>query len=896
MNNSRGGLLLNENQRVTVSDNLITNNGAGISLHISSNNSISGNAIADNNGVGIYLSESSNNNFLFGNNVTNNEHGVQIENCNGNIFYHNNFISNTVQASVTSGYANIWDDGYPSCGNYWSDYAGVDADSDGIGDTPYIIDASNQDRYPLVSSFQEEYLLNVNVVGSGSVALNNTGPYIYGDVVELTAVPDSGWTFSGWSGDLTGSVNPETIVMNGDKTVTANFIVPNTPPYQPQLSITPSLAVEDNDDLVVTVTGPTPADPDRDSVTYTYRWFVNVGTGGFVDDEVAGRGDHTGNTVPAADTVVGDIWRVEVTPVDEHGTAGASAIAEWQIVVDATKPVAHAGPDRTVNEDTQVTFDGSSSTDNVGIVSYVWAFTDVTPKTLTGKNPIYTFATPGTYTVTLNVTDAAGNWDSDAVIITVSPVTPSDGSGQDGTGQDGTQSSTTPPDVAKPVANAGPDKLVVEDNVVSFDAGGSSDNTGIVSYEWDFGDGTAGTGITVTHTYAKSGNYTVTLTVKDAAGNSQTASISVTVQRDTDGDGVPDVTDTDDDNDGMSDAWEIENELDPIDAQDASLDPDADGLTNLEEYQQGMNPNVSDARPLSTLALAIGGFTAATTAILVSLTGVGKAFDSAISKLPIPDELKQFLQLYGEKLFETVDKAKLEAIEKAAFITRGEVIALGASALIATIVFGSEEANGVLNFLTLSGFVNFLPSVLVSVCVVIIFTELFETCCARTCKVHKQFRLWMYGIIMFLASGIVFHFPVGSPGITRYKSGEISKKAKGLFVLSKMLLLLTLAIPFTALVMMGFNVIGELGLWITLTTVFSSLIPLRPLVGKALFDYRKEVSLTALAVSGVLLFSFVYSRLTYVTFLPYVTYLAAGAVSAVLAAITLTQLRKAHPT
>jgi len=99
---------------------------------------------------------------------------------------------------------------------------------------------------------------------------------------------------------------------------------------------------------------------------------------------------------------------------------------------------------------------------------------------------------------------------------------------------------------------------------------------------------------------------------------------------------------------------------------------------------------------------------------------------------------------------------------------------------------------------------------------------------------------------MFLVSGLVFRFPLGSPGITRYRSGEISKKAKGLFVLSKMLLFLTLTIPFAGLLMLGFNTVGEIGLsvgeiglWLTLITVFSFLIPVRPLVGKALFDYRK---------------------------------------------------------
>jgi len=577
------------------------------------------------------------------------------------------------------------------------------------------------------------------------------------------------------------------------------------------------------------------------------------------------------------------------------------------IILDTTKPTANAGIDQTVNEDTQVNFDGSGSTDNLGIVNYVWAFTDVTPKTLTGKNPNYIFATPGTYTVTLNVTDAAGNWATDTVVITVLTVTPSDGTGQDSTGQDGTQPATKP-DVTKPVANAGSDKLVVEDMVVSFDAGGSSDNVGIVSYVWDFGDGTTGTGITVTHTYAEAGTYTVTLTVKDSGGNSQTTSISVTVQKDTDGDGDPDTTDTDDDNDEMPDAWEIDNGLDPLDAQDASSDPDNDGLTNLQEYTQNKDPNAYDAeviylRPLYVVAAAVGAFTVATAATLAHLTGLGASFDSAISKLPLPDELKEFLQLYGEKLFETVDKAKLEALEKAPFITRGEVAALGVSALIATIVFGAEEANGLPNFLTTSGLANFIPPALVSVCVVIIFAELFEACCARICRVHKQFRLWMYGVIMFLVSGLVFQFPLGSPGITRYRSGEISNKAKGLFVLSKMLLLLTLTLPFAGLLMLGVNTVGEIGLsvgeiglWLTLITVFYSLIPLRPLVGKALFDYKKEVSLTALAVSGILLFSFIFSRLTNVTFLPHVTYLAVGAVSAFLATITLSQLRKTHPT
>lgn len=61
-------------------------------------------------------------------------------------------------------------------------------------------------------------------------------------------------------------------------------------------------------------------------------------------------------------------------------------------------------------------------------------------------------------------------------------------------------------------------------------AGVSTDNIGIVSYEWDFGDGTTGTGVTANHTYTNLGTYTVTLSVKDEAGNIDTCSITITVE------------------------------------------------------------------------------------------------------------------------------------------------------------------------------------------------------------------------------------------------------------------------------------------------------------------------------------------------------------------------------
>jgi hypothetical protein len=103
---------------------------------------------------------------------------------------------------------------------------------------------------------------------------------------------------------------------------------PNNQPYEPELVIYPECPGND-DDLTVTVTGPNPADPNGDDVSFEYRWFVNVGTGQYIDDEFAGRGNHTGNVVRASDTVEGDRWRVQVTPIDATNQRGDYRTVTW---------------------------------------------------------------------------------------------------------------------------------------------------------------------------------------------------------------------------------------------------------------------------------------------------------------------------------------------------------------------------------------------------------------------------------------------------------------------------------------------------------------------------------------------------------------------------------------
>lgn len=145
------------------SNNIVSNNTAssnnfdGIRLEFSSNNVISDNTISKND-YGIRL-HSSTDNTVSSNTASNNYYGIYVDSSSNNTIHHNT-LNNTDQ--VWSDSVNIWDGDEE--GNYWSDYNGADlyrgpyqneTGSDGIGDTPYVIDANNQDRYPLMGIFSD---------------------------------------------------------------------------------------------------------------------------------------------------------------------------------------------------------------------------------------------------------------------------------------------------------------------------------------------------------------------------------------------------------------------------------------------------------------------------------------------------------------------------------------------------------------------------------------------------------------------------------------------------------------------------------------------------------------------------------------------------------------------
>jgi len=198
--NSYGVWLDSSSDSNTISENsIIATVQTGISVYDSSSCSITGNNITNNwGGIGLFESSECS---IVGNNITTNDWGISFGLASGNSIYHNNFVDNTYQ--VYPGVStNVWDDGYPSGGNYWSDYLEPTdlfrgpyqniTGSDGIADYPYIIAETDEDRYPLMGPFGPQTIsgLNVTVFPTPDIGLTFEEVTVAGSTTaQITAAP-----------------------------------------------------------------------------------------------------------------------------------------------------------------------------------------------------------------------------------------------------------------------------------------------------------------------------------------------------------------------------------------------------------------------------------------------------------------------------------------------------------------------------------------------------------------------------------------------------------------------------------------------------------------------------------------------------------------------------------
>jgi parallel beta-helix repeat protein len=452
------GFSLTDMSNVTIKNTTITNSNFGIYLSSSSGNVLSDNKVTASSTVGIFLEWDSDNNTLVGNiatglwpwagiylytscdyntlsgnNVTENSYGIIIlyssdnvlsdnnvaNNGNGitfngplgsdNKIFHNNFLNNLEETSMYKS-NDTWDDGYPSGGNYWSDYSGVDqksgpyqnvTGSDGIGDTPYVIDANNTDRYPLMKPWLSGSLSVAISPPSATmdvgqfqlftaIALGGTPPDTYQWCLNSAAVSGANSSMWKFKPSSTGSYTVYFNVTDNTglkaKSSTASVTV------NPMLSVgvSPSSSIIDYGQHVTlssSVTGGTSP--------YTYEWYLNSSV-------VTGANSSSWTFTPSS-TGSYSVY-VKVTDSASIHVTAQSNTASVTVNSESSITISPASVTMDVGQSQQFT---SSVSGGTSPYTYQWYLNGTAISGATSSSYTFTPSSRGHYNFYCNVTDSA---------------------------------------------------------------------------------------------------------------------------------------------------------------------------------------------------------------------------------------------------------------------------------------------------------------------------------------------------------------------------------------------------------------------------------------------------------------------------------------------------------
>ena len=437
-----------------------------------------------------------------------------------NVLFHNEFLNNGngAKQSLDNGTGNTWDDGRE--GNYWSDYVSryPGATNNGVvWNTPYDNNGTSKskDRYPLLIPFRSrDPVPPVADAGPDQTVFSGIWVFFNGSgSKDNVGIVNYSWSFS-YNGSARNIFDMKPSFM---------FEMPGN--YSVTLRVRDAALNEANDTMNVTVIKYVPPDttapfaPPGLDLNRTVENGTNVSfeAGKWTDSEspivnYTWLFAYNGTIITMKGNVTWFIFNAKgnfSAMLTVTNSVNLSCVQEFWVLVydDETPPVVEAGPDATVDQHTRVLLDGTASTDNKAITRYMWTFEDDGTRILDGPITNYTFDNAGTFLILLMAHDARGNMGSDTMTVTVV-------------------------DITSPVAEAGPDIAVDMGAMVTFNGSLSTDNVGIIDYEWNFedDDSTILLGVSPSHRFERPDVFPVTLRVHDAAGNIGMDRLNVTVR------------------------------------------------------------------------------------------------------------------------------------------------------------------------------------------------------------------------------------------------------------------------------------------------------------------------------------------------------------------------------